>query len=226
MQLIDKSGSGLIPFQDSIAWSKDQDQYCHLQGEEVLPLSKDAYMRAYAGEAWEKVGNTLGPKSNGLGTACSLAKNGELFSIHFQNGILHIWSERGELNEVLELNEIFTYGHLIYDIEFQAPHFLWLAFPTGQTVAQFDLKDKIETFRIGEFTFEKKYEPLSYPETLFSTQEELFIPCMGTGEIYKLKFETKELRLYKTTDKPLWEFVKVAMGEFVRIENSIFKLEE
>lgn len=116
-------------------------------------------------------------------------------------------------------------GHPIYDIKFQEPHFLWLAFPTGQTVAKVNLTDKKEVYKIGEYSWDDNCEPLSYPESVFIKDNNLFIPNMGNNKLFKVDTQTKKMDLKMTFQEKLWQYEETPIGTFIVTDTGIYELE-
>ena len=172
---------------------------------------------------WEKIQNHL---KFPLHDYCfAQAPNGEMFFQNYQNGILRNFDKNGNFKSSTNLDELVNCGHAIYSIQFEAPNFLWLAFPTGQTVSKLDLSTNQEVFKIGEYTFDDVFEPLNYPETIFINGKNLYISNMGNSTVNHLDLNNYNLTI-KHRDFPskVWEFTQVNNDSYVRLANGIFKI--
>lgn len=152
-------------------------------------------------------------------------ERGNLYFCHYQEGIIHGFDKNAK--RILEwgADEV-GQGHPIYDIDYQFPDFLWLAFPTGQTVTQVSISERKETFKIGEYTWVEKYDPLSYPESLFVKGRYVYIPNMGNNKLFRFDNETMELKLIETFEERLWQYEETDLGTFIVTDTGIYEIEK
>ena len=209
----------------TIDWNNgaNPDFYAFGDSREVRKVDKEYYALATIGENYKLIEEQL-PSSI---ESYQLAKDekGNMYFCFYQEGVIHGFDKDAKRILEWEADEI-GQGHAIYDIDYQFPDFLWLAFPTGQTVAQISISDKKETFKIGEYTWEEKYEPLSYPESLFVKGESVFIPNMGNNKLFRLNNESKELQLIETFDEKLWQYRETNLGTFIVTDTGIYEIEK
>lgn len=148
--------------------------------------------------------------------------SGNIYLSTFRDNKIIGFNEAGKLS--YEWIDKISKGHSIYDIKFQSPNYLWIAYPSGQTVSQIHLKTGNEIFRIGEYSYEAIYEPLSYPESLFIDQEYLYIPNMGNKKLFELNLNTYELKLKKIFEEKIWQYLMIGKREFVLLESGIYEI--
>jgi len=147
----------------------------------IRSVDRDYYCRLVFGENYRKIENQLSRdiyhyvKADGL--------NGDQYFSTFHNGLIHGFDKDG--TKIYEWDCPLGEENPIYDIAFEAPHFLWMAFPTGQTVAQCSLPEKKEVYRIGDYSYENDHEYLSFPESISIKGTTLFIPNMGNSKLLK-----------------------------------------
>ncbi|WP_281635789.1 hypothetical protein [Flavobacterium marginilacus] len=187
----------------------------------IRKVDEEYFAKAVVGENYKKIEEILPEKVHNY--RITKSNNGEIYFCTFQEGIIYGFDNFGNsiLNWDIEVGE----GHPIYDIKFQEPDFLWLAFPTGQTVTQVSLTDKQEVFKIGEYSWEDNYEPLSYPESVFVDENNLYIPNMGNKKLFKLDLKTKEINLTATFEEKIWQYGKTEIGTFIVTDTGIYELE-
>ena len=151
------------------------------------------------------------------------SKNGDIYFCTYQEDRIFGFDRLGNcfLNWEIEVGE----GHPIYDIKFQEPDFLWLAFPTGQTVTQVSLTKRKEIFRIGDYSWEDNSEPLSYPESIFIKGHELFIPNMGNSKLFKVDLTTKQMSLLLTFEEKIWQYEETGIGTFIITDTGLYEME-
>ena len=131
----------------------------------------------------------------------------------------------GNGRKVFEWDEDLCQGHALHDIKFQPPYYLWLTFPTGQTVIKFSLMDNKEVFRIENDNWNyNDFEVLSYPESLWIDDNYLYIPNMGSHKIYKLDLFNYQLSNEIALEEQPWQYVKSSIGTFVVTEAGIYCL--
>jgi len=152
-------------------------------------------------------------------------KKENIYFCFYQEGIIHGFDKHGNKFLEWDADEV-GQGHPIYDIKYQHPDFLWLAFPTGQTVAQVSISMKKEAFKIGEYSWEEKYEPLSYPESIFVNEKYLYIPNMGNSKLFKLELATKKLELIETFQEKIWQYGETEIGIFITTDSGLFEIEK
>ena len=198
--------------------------YSYSKKQGLISISERDYSGAIGGQYWEKIERELRHPIHDYSWTTGL--NDSRYFLSFREGIIHGFDKSGIKDYEFDVDSFIGSGHAIYDIKFQAPSFMWLAFPSGQTVTQIDLIDRKEVFRIGDYTFEEVYEPLSYPESLFINGKDLYIPNMGTGKLFKLNLETKELKDYLDIEGKLWEYIKINDTEFIKLDEGIYELEK
>jgi len=114
----------------------------------------------------------------------TMDEQGNQYFCFYQEGVIHGFDSNAY--RILEWRAYETgQGYAIYDLEYQFPDSLWLAFPTGQTVTQVSISEKKEIYKIGEYTWDDKYDPLSYPESLFVKGAFVYIPNMGNNKLFR-----------------------------------------
>ena len=152
-------------------------------------------------------------------------ENGNIYLCTFQEGIIHGFDANYEKFLEWSADEV-SGGHAIYHIAYQYPDFLWLAFPTGQTVTQVSISEKKETFKIGSYSWKagEDYEPLSYPESLCVTKNCLYIPNMGNKKLFRLDLLTKEMELLNTFEERIWQYDETDIGTFIVTDTGIYEL--
>lgn len=151
-------------------------------------------------------------------------EKGNRYFCFYQEGIVFGFDAECQKNLEWSIDDV-GQGHAIYDIKYQYPDFLWLAFPTGQTVTQISISERKETFAIGEYTWDEKYEPLSYPESIFVEGKLIYIPNMGNNKLFRLNDETKDLELIETFEEKLWQYGETEVGTFILTDTGIYELE-
>lgn len=209
-----------------IEWLPNQinNFYCYDPLRGLQPTAEEIFSKAIGGEHFGKIERHLADKIRDYSSTSGL--NGERFFCNFQSGIIKGFDTAGTKIYEWDTNkDEIGPGHAIYDIVFEPPHFMWLAFPTGQTITKVSLATREEVFRIGEYTFEEIYEPLSYPESLFITDTDLFISNMGSGKLFRLGLQTLQLELDRTFPERLWEYIKIGETEYVKLDKAIYKVE-
>lgn len=189
---------------------------------QLKSVDKDYFARATVGEQYLEIEKQLpSPIHHYISTK---GNDGKTYFCFYQEGIIYGFDKKGK--KLLEWNEDVGQGHAIYDIKFQAPNYLWLAFPTGQTVSQISLSDKKEVFRIGNYSWveDEESELLSYPESIFVSKEFLYIPNMGNHKLYKIDLETYEIGLEMTFVEQPWQYLESSFGTFIVTETGIYKM--
>ena len=187
----------------------------------VRQVNEEYFAKAIVGEIYKKIEQVLPKKVH----CYSITKNvkGDLFFCTYQEGTIYGFDKFGSLylNWNIEVGE----GHPIYDIKYQEPDFLWLAFPTGQTITQVNIRDKKEVFKIGEYSWEDNSEPLSYPESIFVKENNLYIPNMGNKKLFKVDLLTKKIDLVKKFEEKIWQYAETEIGTFIVTDTGIYEIE-
>lgn len=220
---IHNKGTSLIRDHDRllfIVWTdtvKNFFSYDHNHG--LQSVDEIEYCKVIGGDQYEQIQKQLGSPLHDY--ASTIGMNGDRYFCTYQNDIIHGFDRNGI--KKLEWQPEVGMGHPIYDIKFHPPNSMWLAFPTGQTVTKVSLTTKEEEYRIGEYTYDEIYEPLSYPESLFVTDKHLFIPNMGNNKLFRLDLATNELELIHTFDDRLWQYLEIGNNKYVNLDNGLFE---
>ena len=90
---------------------------------------------------------------------------------------------------------------------------------------QVRLTDKQEVFKIGEYSWDDNCEPLSYPESIFIKDNNLFIPNMGNSKLFKGDLLTKQMDLLMTFEEKIWQYAETDIGTFIVTDTGIYELE-
>ena len=184
----------------------------------VKQIDEAIFSKAIGGDSFQTIEKLLGQPIHDFVITEGL--NGQRYLSAFHKDSIFGFDKSGQ--KIYELKDDFSQGHAIYDIKFEPPHFLWIAYPTGQTVTKISLETNKEIFKIGNYTYDEVYEPLSYPESLFITDRHLFISNMGNNKLFKLDLKTYDLQLVTTFADKIWEYIKIGQTEFVRSDNGVF----
>lgn len=187
----------------------------------VRQVDQEYFATAVVGENYKKIEQSLPEKVHNY--RITKSSNEDIFFCTYQEGTIYGFDNFG--NPILNWNVEVGEGHPIYDIKFQEPNFLWLAFPTGQTVTQVGLTDKQEVFKIGEYSWDDNCEPLSYPESVFIKGNNLFIPNMGNKKLFKVDLLTKNMDLVSTFEEKIWQYAETEIGTFIVTDTGIYELE-
>jgi len=188
----------------------------------VRQVDQEYFAKAVVGENYKIIEQVLPEKVHNY--RITKSNNGDIFFSTHQEGIIYGFDNLG--NPILNWNIEVGEGHSVYDIKFQEPNFLWLAFPTGQTVTQICLTDKKETFKIGEYSWDDNSEPLSYPESIFIKDNNLYVPNMGNKKLFKVDLLTKKMDLLITFEEKIWQYQETDFGTFVVTDTGIYELEK
>lgn len=207
-----------------VSWNNgaNPDFYVFDKTRKIREVDKDYFALAIIGENYKIIENQLPSSIESYSIAKDL--NGNSYYCFYQDGIIYGFDKNGTkfLEWIAEIGE----GHPIYDIKYQEPNYLWLAFPTGQTVTQVSISEQKETFKIGEYSWEDNTEPLSYPESVFVKGDFLFIPNMGNSRLYKFNIGTKELKLIETFNEKIWQYSETEIGTFIVTDTGIYEVEQ
>ena len=189
---------------------------------EIRQVEQEYFAKMTIGDNYEKIEQQLPSKIHNYQNTKGL--NGDLYFCTFQEAIIYGFDRLGQkfLEWHIEVGE----GHPIYDIKFQEPDYLWLAFPTGQTVTQVSLTDKKEVYKIGEYSWDDNHELLSFPESIFVKGDFLFIPNMGNNKLFKVNLETKKIQLLATFEERIWQYEETELGIFIITDTGIYKIED
>lgn len=187
----------------------------------VKKVDAEYFANAVVGENYKKIEQVLPSKVHNYNITKS--KNGDTYFCTEQEGIIYGFDVFG--NSILKWYVEIGEGHPINHIEFQEPHFLWLAFPTGQTVTQVNLTNKEEVYKIGEYSWDDDSELLSFPESTFIKDNFLFIPNMGNKKLYKVDLKTKNIELISIFEEGIWQYAETEIGTFLITDSGIYELE-
>lgn len=205
-----------------IEWTVKETKFFAFDNDRGLEgIHEREFSEVIGGKHFEKIQEQLGGVIHDYRATEGL--NGDRYFCFYQEGIIHGFDKDG--NKKYEWLPSIGRGHAIYDIKFQPPNSLWLAFPTGQTVSKISLDMREEEYRIGDYAYDEVYDPLSYPESLFITDKHLFIPNMGSGKLFRLELATYQLDLIETYEDRLWEYIQIGKYEYVHLNNGIFRKE-
>jgi hypothetical protein len=188
----------------------------------IKQVNEEYFAKAVVGENHKKIAEILPEKIHNY--RITKSNNGEIYFCTFQEGIIYGFDKLG--NSILNWNIEVGEGHPIYDIKYQEPDFLWLAFPTGQTVTQVCLTSRKEVFKIGEYSWDDNCEPLSYPESIFIGDNNLYIPNMGNKKLFKVDLLTKNIDLITTFEERIWQYGETEIGTFLVTDTGIYELEK
>ncbi len=208
----------------TISWNNgaNPDFFAFGESRELRQVDKEYFAIGTVGENYRLIEKQL-PSSIESYQSTKDEKGNQYFSF-YQEGVIHGFDKNAK--RILEWEDSLGQGHPIYDIDYQYPDFLWLAFPTGQTVTQISINELKETYKIGEYTWEEKYEPLSYPESLFVKGKFVYIPNMGNKKLFRFDNETKELELIETFEEKLWQYEETDLGTFIVTDTGIYEIEK
>ncbi len=197
------------------------DFYAFDNSKKVRQVNEEYFAKAIVGEKYKKIEQILPNKVHHYNITKS--NNGDIYFCTYQEGTIYGFDSYGNsiLNWKIEVGK----GHSIYDIKYQEPNFLWLAFSTGQTVTQVSLTDQQEVFKIGEYSWDDNSEPLSYPESIFIKGNNLFIPNMGNNKLFKIDTITKKMDLVMTFLDRIWQYEETDIGTFIVTDTGIYELE-
>ena len=197
------------------------DFYAFDNSKTVSQVDEEYFAKAIVGENYKKMEQVLPDKVHHY--SITKSNSGDIYFCTYQEGTIYGFDSLG--NSILKWNIEVGEGHPIYDIKYQEPDFLWLAFPTGQTVTQVRLTDKQEVFKIGEYSWDDNCEPLSYPESIFIKDNNLFIPNMGNSKLFKVDLLTKQMDLLMTFEEKIWQYAETDIGTFIVTDTGIYELE-
>lgn len=187
----------------------------------VRQVNEEYFAYAIVGENYKRIEQFLPEKIHNY--RITKSNNGDFYFCTYQEGTIYGFDNSGNL--ILNWNIEIGEGHPIYDIKFQEPDFVWLAFPTGQTVSQVNLSNKQEVFKIGEYSWDDNCELLSYPESIFIKNNKLFIPNMGNKKLFKVDLLTKNIDLVMTFEEKVWQYEETGIGTFIVTDTGIYELE-
>lgn len=182
---------------------------------------RDYFLNKIVGTNYKKIEHQLPASIEHYSS--TIAKNGDIYFCTYREDNIYRFDKNGL--KTLEWQIEFGIGHPIYDIKYEPPDYIWLAFPTGQTVSQVSISKQKEIFRIGEYTYEDDSKLLCYPESLFITETHLYIPNMGNKRLYKMDLNTKEMDLIYTFEEKLWQYVETEFGTFILSDSGIYEIQ-
>ena len=197
------------------------DIYSYDNSKTIKKVNEDYFGKVVIGANYKNIEKKLPGKIHQYCTTKS--KNGDVYFCTDQNDIIFGFNKDGIL--IFEWDLKLTHGHPINYIQFHEPDFLWIAFPTGQTITQFNLTHRTEIFKIGKYSHDDDFELLNYPESIFITEKVLFIPNIGNNRVYKVNLETKIIELMYTFTEPIWQYAQTNNGTFVVLDSGIYELE-
>lgn len=148
---------------------------------------------------------------------------GNLYFSNYKDETLYGFTPQGKQILNWQPNDIGN-GHPIYDIAYEAPDYLWLAFPTGATVTKVSLSQQKEVFRIGSYAYEEPFGLLSFPESISIQGEYLMIPNMGNEKLFQFHLPTKDIQLIATFDQKIWQYQHTDFGTFVVLDGGIYEI--
>jgi hypothetical protein len=206
-----------------VSWNNgaNPDFYAFDKTKNLRQVDKEYFALATTGVNYKTIEEQLPSSIESYSTTKD--NNGNIYYCLYQDGIIYGFDKTG--TKFTEWTAEVGEGHPIYDIKYQEPDYLWLAFPTGQTVAQVSISKQKETYKIGEYSWDDNSEPLSYPESIFIKEQTLYIPNMGNNKLFKFNIETKELILVNTFDEKIWQYEETDIGTFIVTDTGIYEIE-
>jgi len=208
----------------TISWNDgaNPDFYAFDNSKIVRQVDKEYFAIATVGQDYKQIESQL--PSSIESYQMTKDEKGNRYFCFYQEGT--VFGFDNECRKFLEWSiDDIGQGHAIYDFKYQYPDFLWLAFPTGQTVTQVSISERKEKFKIGEYTWDEKYEPLSYPESVFVKGKWVYIPNMGSNKLYRLNTENKKLELIETFEEKLWQYGETKIGTYILTDTGIYEIE-
>jgi hypothetical protein len=228
-KITEKGGTGNFQIGESeifiVSWNNgaNPDFFAFDSSKILKQIDKEYFSISVIGKNYKKIEEQLPSDIESYQVTKDEKEN--IYFCFYQEGIIHGFDKNG--NKFLEwgADEV-GQGHPIYDIKYQYPDFLWLAFPTGQTVTQVSISKKKEIFKIGEYTWDDKYEPLSYPESIFVNDKYLYVPNMGNSKLFRLELATKELELIETFEEKIWQYGETEIGNFIITDTGLYEIKK
>lgn len=188
----------------------------------VREIDKEYFGLKVIGDCFEKINNQLPNPIQDY--KITKSQNGIIYFSFYQDELIYGFNNEGI--KVFVWKDKIGNGHAIYDIKFQEPDFLWLSFPSGQTITQISISTKEEVYKIGNYSYdENDVDILSFPESTFVKKNELYIPNMGNGKLLKLDTISKEINLHAIFEEKIWEYIESEIGTFIVTGNGIFEIE-
>lgn len=195
--------------------------YAFDKSKKMRIVDKEYFGVATVGSNYKKIEEQL---LGSLEDYCSTrGRNGSIYFCTHNEGVIYGFDKNADL--ILKWSIEFGEGHPVYDIKFQAPDFLWLAFPTGQTVTQVSISEQKPTHQIGEYSYEDNSDLLSYPESIFVKNNTLLIPNMGNNKLFEFDLLSKHISLLTTFDEKIWQYTENKMGIFLLTDSGIYEIE-
>lgn len=206
-----------------INWNNgtNPDFFAFDESRELRQVTKEYFAAETIGEHYKRIEEQL-PLSIENYQSTKDEKGNHYFCF-YQEGIIHGFDQNAKRILEWEAEEI-GQGHSIYDIGYQNPDTLWLAFPTGHTVTQVSISERKEKCKIGAYTWDDKHTPLSYPESVFVKGNCVYISNMGNSHLFGFDNEAKELELIETFDEKLWQYEETALGTFIVTDTGIYEV--
>ncbi len=196
--------------------------YTFDKSKEMRSVDKNYFGLSTVGENYLKIEQQLLRPIEGY---CSTkGDNGDIYFGSETDNKIYRFDKEG--NKTLEWEIEIGVGHPFCDLKFESPDYIWLAFPTGQTVSKVSISEQKEMFRIGDYTWDDDSEFLSYPESIFIKDRYLFIPNMGNNRLYRVDLKTLEMKLINTFEEKLWQYVQAEFGTFIVTDSGIYEIIE
>jgi len=205
-----------------VSWNNgaNPDFFAFNKTKEIRKVDKEYFALNIVGEKYQVIESQL--PSSIESYSITKDKKDNIYLCFYQDGIIYGFDKNG--TKFLEWTAEIGEGHPIYDIQSESPEYLWLAFPTGQTVSQVSLSEKKETFKIGDYSWEDNSDFLSYPESIYLDENYLYIPNMGNSRLYKVDLKTKEMKLIDTFEERIWQYSKTDFGTYIVTDTGIYEL--
>lgn len=208
----------------TISWKRKNATFHVLnKAKELQQVDKDYFFSKIVGPHYLKIERQLPSLIENY--QITKDKNGTVFLCKHDTGIIYGFDTTAKKILEWDCNEI-GQGHAIYAINYQAPDFLWLTFPTGHTVTKVSISAQKEVYRIGEYAWEDKAELLSYPESLFIKENLVFIPNMGNNKLFKFNCDTAKIELIQTFNERLWQYAETELGTVILTDKAMYSVEQ
>jgi len=189
----------------------------------VKEVDEEYFLLNTIGQHFEKISTKL--PSNIHNYIRTFNKKGDSFFSFYQEDTIHRFDSIGNLLDDLAWTRDIGGGHALYDIVFEEPNFIWLAFPTGQTVTKISVSEKKEVFKIGKYSFEENINDIfCYPEGLFIKDSSLVVSNMGNKTLNIIDLGTLEVKISKTFEERIWQYMTTDIGEFVVTDTGLYKI--
>lgn len=227
-KITDKGGTGNFHVGESdifiVSWNNgaNPDFFAFDKTKKIRKVDKEHFALSIVGNNYKLIENQLPTSIESY--SITKDKMGNIYFCFYQDGIIYGFDDKGIkfLEWIAEIGE----GHPIYDIKCESSEFMWLAFPTGQTVTQVSIPEQKEIFKIGEYSWEDDSKYLSYPESIFVNENSLYIPNMGNNRLYKVDLKTKEMTLTNTFEEKIWQYSETEIGTFLVTDSGIYEMKK